>query len=113
MANNENLTPWKKGQSGNPKGKPKGTRHLGTIIRDMLDDPKFAYQVKGVEVRGNAAEAMVATLIIKAIQGDIRAFDTLAKYGYGTKLDLTSDNKPIPMPILGGLSLKSSKEIGS
>lgn len=27
MAKTENLKPWKPGQSGNPKGRPKGSRH--------------------------------------------------------------------------------------
>ena len=32
------LTPWKKGQSGNPSGKPKGTRGFAARIRKATND---------------------------------------------------------------------------
>lgn len=31
-----NLSPWEKGQSGNPKGKPKGARNLKNQLKDNL-----------------------------------------------------------------------------
>jgi hypothetical protein len=37
MAGVDNLTPWQKGQSGNPKGKKKGTKNYTTRLREMLD----------------------------------------------------------------------------
>jgi hypothetical protein len=33
--NNNNLTPYKPGQSGNPKGKRKGTKNLSSILKKM------------------------------------------------------------------------------
>ena len=36
MSNQNNLKPWKPGQSGNPSGKPKGTNHLSTWIRELI-----------------------------------------------------------------------------
>jgi len=32
MSNLQNLKPWKKGQSGNPNGRPKGARNFKTIF---------------------------------------------------------------------------------
>lgn len=36
--NEENLKPFKPGQSGNPKGKPKGAKNVSTILREMLQN---------------------------------------------------------------------------
>ncbi len=100
-------TQWQPGQSGNPAGKPKGTKHLSTYIREMLTDENFEQKLKdGTIITGAPVEAIVRTLIIKASKGNLRAFDLLSKYGYGTKVDITSGNERLPMPIYGGLSLK-------
>ena len=79
MANSQNLKPWQPGQSGNPAGKPKGAKHLSTWIRELLDDEKFEYKLKGRK-RGAGApiEAIIRVLIIKALNGDLRAFELLA-----------------------------------
>ena len=51
--------PFRPGQSGNPAGKPKGTRHRATMLAERLLDGE--------------AEAMVRTVIEKAKQGDMVA----------------------------------------
>jgi hypothetical protein len=100
VANEANLKPWKPGTSGNPAGKPKGTKHLSTRIREMLEDDTFEQKLtNGQLIKGAPAEAIIRTLITKAVAGDMRAFNLLAKYGYGTKLDVTSDYEPLPSPI--------------
>lgn len=38
MANEQNLIPWKPGQSGNPAGKPKGIFNIKTLAKKMLED---------------------------------------------------------------------------
>ena len=97
-------TRWKKGQSGNPNGKPKGSKHISTHIQEMLNDPDFELKLKdGTTLKGRPVEAILKTAVAKAVSGDMRAFDMLGKYGYGTKLDITSEGEKI-QPILGGLS---------
>ena len=41
-ANNpeNNLSPWKPGQSGNPSGRPKGTRDLAGYVLETTDGGK-------------------------------------------------------------------------
>lgn len=107
--NEHNLKPWKPGQSGNPSGKPRGTKHLSTWIREMLEDDNFTIELTDGTLKKEAPiKAIVTTLVTKAIDGDMKAFDLLAKYGYGTKLDLTNKGSSIPTPILGGLSVQFS-----
>ena len=81
---NDNLIPAKKGEIRNPKGKPKGTKHISTHIREMLDDPNFEIKLKdGETLKGRPIEAIIKTAIIKAVSGDMKAFDILAKHGFG------------------------------
>jgi len=99
-------TQWKPGQSGNPAGKPKGTKHLSTLIREMLDDDNFVQKLEnGKLIMGAPGKAIVRVLVVKSLNGDLKAFDLLAKYGYGTKLEIESDSLPMPIPILGGASV--------
>lgn len=86
MANEQNLRPWKPGKSGNPAGKPKGTKHLSTHIRELMEDENFTVSLSnGDKFKGAPIKAIISALIIRALEGDAKAFDALAKYGYGTK----------------------------
>ena len=92
-------TQWQQGQSGNALGKPKGAKHLSTRIREMLEDDSFEQKLKdGMLIKGAPADAIIRVLIAKAIKGNFKAIDLLAKYGYGSKVDITSDYRPL-MPI--------------
>ena len=93
MSNPENLTPWKPGQSGNPACKPKGTKHLSTHIQELLNDEEFETMLSDPRegwktYKGAPVKAIVKVMSIKAMQGDVKAFDALAKYGYGQKLEV-------------------------
>ncbi|ROS29592.1 hypothetical protein EDF22_1335 [Rathayibacter sp. PhB127] len=90
-------TQIKKGQVLNPAGRPKGSLNLSTLIQRMLMDEEFTTllpdKIEGwKEHTGAPAKAIVKVLMLKAMQGDIKAFDTLAKYGYGTKIELTGED---------------------
>lgn len=72
MAKEDNLTPFQPGQSGNPKGRPKGSRNLSAILKDMLD--------QDVEEDGEMvkfSDAIVKRLIQKANKGDIKAIQEI------------------------------------
>jgi len=105
-------TQWQEGESGNPNGKPKGTKHLSKWIQEMLEDSSFEHALTdGTLVKGAPVKAIVSTLIIKALNGDMRAFDLIAKYGYGTRYDINSIEETQPIPILGGYSQLTTEEL--
>ena len=113
----DNLRSWQKGQSGNPKGRPKGSRNWNTIVKDLLHDETLLEHFKDKELLSatplnnskNAAEAIVATLILKALNGDIKAAEWLRKASesYATALESSST------PILVGLRDNPESKVDS
>jgi hypothetical protein len=83
---------FKPGVSGNPLGKPKGTKNLATLIRE-LEEANFDYsgipllprdleRVKGI----SPFQAIRNTMTAKAIAGDKHAADWLSKNVYGSNV---------------------------
>lgn len=104
-------TRWKTGVSGNPTGKPKGAKHLSTWIREMLADDSFTVKFSdGSKFKGVPVRAIVGSLIIRALQGDLRSIDLLARYGYGSRLDIVTDDRPLAVPIYSGVSAQTASD---
>lgn len=70
-------TQFKKGQSGNPKGRKKGARGLKTDLRAELN-ARIAITENGKTVKLTKQQLMVKQLAAKAIKGDVRAISKLA-----------------------------------
>ena len=69
---------FKRGQSGNPKGRPKRTRNLSTLVRKVLDETVEA-TIEGKRRRIDRREAMVRVLVNNAMKGDPRAIKQVAE----------------------------------
>ena len=105
MAKEDNLIPAKKGEVRNPyglKGKDGNQGvHLKTLIQNIgnnIDWGKTTLKDKAQmkELYGkNAWKALTYVAFTKAMAGDTKAMDWLAKNGYGTNLDITSEGKSI------------------
>ena len=67
---------WRKGQSGNKRGRPKGARDLRT---DLIEELGEAIGVKeqGVSRRISKQRAVIKAMTAKAVQGDTRAGNAL------------------------------------
>lgn len=72
---------FKPGQSGNPKGKQKGTLSIKKIIRDLLslEEDHENPVTKSIE-KMNQAEIITLKQIAKARKGDSRAFELLKNH---------------------------------
>lgn len=91
---------FKPGQSGNPAGKPKGTKHLSTWIQDIGEDEDFQVYLQHptdgyVPYKGAPIKAVVEVAWRKATAGDKDAREWLAKYGWRQQLDVTSDGQKL------------------
>lgn len=85
-------TRFKPGQSGNPKGRPVGSKNLSTLVQEMLADEELANKILtikprwwGVLAEKNGAYAMIAAILAKACHGDVSAANWIVKTGYGNK----------------------------
>ena len=77
-------TRFKKGRSGNPKGRPTGVKNLATALEQALAEP-ISVTVGGSRRRRMAkGEAIVTQLVNKALGGDVRALALLLNQ-VGTK----------------------------
>ncbi len=63
---------FKPQQSGNPKGRPKGSKNMSTLIKGELDAP-IAISEGGKTRRVSKREALVKTQVAKALKGDHKA----------------------------------------
>lgn len=63
---------FRKGVSGNPGGRPKGSRNLATILQDILQET-VVVQENRKRRRVSKSEAMFRNLVNRAISGDMAA----------------------------------------
>ena len=67
---------FKKGQSGNPNGRPKGSKNFVTILTKELNQ-KITVNENGKQKNISRMEAMVKRLVAEALQGERRSLITL------------------------------------
>ena len=82
-----NLNPFQKGESGNPAGRPKGSKNRSTIARRWLEvNQNLKNPLTGVEETMSQEDLMTLALIKKAREGDVNAYKALMDSGYGAPL---------------------------
>lgn len=85
MANEENLIPYQKGQSGNPNGRPKGSKNRSTIAKKWLQVIQEAKNPLTLESEELSQEDLITlALLKKAANGDVNAYKALMDSGYGS-----------------------------
>ena len=72
--NQKGLKSWKKGETGNPNGRPKKLPQLDVLLAEVL----------GSETRGKTeAQHIIEAIKRKAKKGDVRAAEMLFDRGFG------------------------------
>lgn len=67
---------FRPGQSGNPAGRPKGSRNASSIVKLILEE-RITVDENGRRRRITLRELACRRLADKAVNGDIKAFDFL------------------------------------
>jgi hypothetical protein len=108
-------TQFKPGESGNPDGKPKGTKHIKTWIQELLNDEEFETWLPDrrdgfKEYKGAPAKAIIQAGAIRAMMGDHKWADILFKHGWDARVEVTgADGVPL-MPVVRIIDERQSKD---
>jgi hypothetical protein len=81
---------FKKGETGNPNGRPKKLPELDKLLADVLGEEK-----DGI----TAGEVILKALRLKATKGDVRAAEVLLDRAYGKArqtMDVSVSKKNLP-----------------
>ena len=80
---------FKKGISGNPRGRPKGKRNLATVLQQTLNE-MVVIEENGKKRTVTNLEAAIRRLVNSATSGDMQAFRALSA------LTLSAENSAMP-----------------
>ena len=99
MANEENLIPFVKGQSGNPKGRPVGSKNRSTIAKKWLSvEQNQKNPLTNKDEDMSQEDLITLALIKKARKGDVQAYQKLLDSAYGApvqQIEQTNIEQPL------------------
>jgi len=89
----ENLKPFEKGESGNPKGRPKGAKGRATIARYWLEvNQNLKNPLTGESETMSQEDLITLAIIKKARDGDVNAYKALMDSAFGAPKQTTDTN---------------------
>jgi hypothetical protein len=74
---------FKPGQSGNPSGRPKGSKNLKTLFQKILNEEVSLRDGEGVK-KVSKAEAVLRSVVVGALKGDTRSLGMLLRLAEAT-----------------------------
>jgi hypothetical protein len=86
-------TQFKRGKSGNPKGRPRGSRNLAIDLAAELGEP-ITVREDGRHRRVSKQRALIKSLMAKSLQGDVRAAAALLSL-YARVITESPEDQPI------------------
>lgn len=81
---------FQKGRSGNPQGRPKGSRNLATVLERTLRE-RVVINENGTRRIVTKLEAAIKQLVNKAASGDLPAMRQLSSLVGSGEIEVTSD----------------------
>ena len=112
--NGGKIKPFKKGQSGNPAGRPKGSKNRSTIAKYWMEvEQDLKNPLTNEEERMSQEDLMTLALIKKARSGDVNAYKALMDSGYGAPIQQSETNLNINDFKLKDIYKSTQTDLGS
>ena len=113
MAGYKDIEPrFQPGESGNPNGRPKGSKNRSTIARKWLEVMQDAKNpITGELEKLSQEDLMTLAIIHKARKGDVNAYKQLMDSAFGMptqQIDVTTEK-----PIFNGINLDVAENNGT
>jgi len=87
--NAHNLVPFPKGKSGNPSGRPRGSKNRTTLVRELLEMVStFENPLTEQSEKLSYVEQIIIAQISEARKGNVQAFRELMDCAYGKIKDV-------------------------
>lgn len=107
---------WRKGQSGNPKGRPPGHRNLAAALTAVLHET-VSVEVNGHEREITKLEAVTRQLVDQAVEGDPRLMRELIAEIHKNEAQAEFEASGAPLPevdreVLAALYVRLKLEAG-
>ena len=101
---------FQKGQSGNPKGRPKGSKNLATLLSEALDE-KVSVTQDGRRRRITKRELVVTQLVNKSASADLRAIKQLTDIVERVERRTGASQAPVPPPTFSAADVEVIAEL--
>src|SRR6056297_3417425 len=99
MPNTDGLKSYKKGQSGNPNGRPKGSKNRSTIAKKWLEaQDTIKNPITGKNEKLSQEDVMTLAMIKEARKGNVNAYSKLMDSAYGQpkqNTDITTNGESL------------------
>ena len=119
--NKKNETSWKDGQSGNPKGRPKGALSLTSVVKEMGEweaPPDLLNQYRAIfpqlPEKATCVQVLAARSLLKAMDlkgGDVMAKEIWERIDGKVPFPISGSGDGVPIPVKFDFKDLSNKEL--
>jgi hypothetical protein len=100
--------PFKKGQSGNPAGRPEGARNRSTVLKELLSQNcDFTNPLTLKKETADFETQIMTALIVRARRGDVTAIREILDTVYGKQSNVNFNLTPDELERLSDEELDS------
>lgn len=104
--------PFKSGQSGNPKGRPVGSKNKRTLLAQQLEDAGSAVQAVVIKKALEEEDMQAAALVMSRVNPPLRPAAQRVQFELDTSLPIADQSRQIVQAVANGeLDVDTGKQL--